>query len=252
MSDQALPYGWIQEIDPTHNHPYWVDTKANPPRSIWTHPYEDEQFLSEHPEIREKVGNKRHSFPGRQSSTDEGRRHSYSGSTSTIPTQASGSTSAAANKSAGGKKGFFSKMKDKAIGTKEEREAYKRQQAELDRRRQLERQQQIAAYQEQMRQLRERRQQRGYGGAPVYASPAGNPYQMGGSGFGGGFGGGYGRRGGMGMGVPLLGGLAGGLLLGDMMGDGFGDGGGGFGGDGGGFGGDGGGFGGGDFGGGGM
>ena len=74
---------------------------------------------------------------------------------------------------------------------------------QLDRRRALERQQQIAAYQEQMRQMRERRQQSGrpYGGAPLYTSPAGNPYQMGGSGYGGGFGGGgfgggggYGRR----------------------------------------------------------
>jgi hypothetical protein len=33
-----------------------VDTKANPPRSIWTHPYEDEVFLREHPDVHEKVG----------------------------------------------------------------------------------------------------------------------------------------------------------------------------------------------------
>lgn len=67
---------------------------------------------------------------------------------------------------------------------------------QLDRRRALERQQQIAAYQEQIRQMRQRQQQSGrpYGGAPLYTSPAGNPYQMGGSGYGGGFGGGYGRR----------------------------------------------------------
>lgn len=32
-----------------------MDSRANPPRSIWTHPYEDEKFLSDHPDIREKV-----------------------------------------------------------------------------------------------------------------------------------------------------------------------------------------------------
>lgn len=62
-----------------------VDTKANPPRCIWTHPYEDEQYLDEHPDTREKVRGlnpfgsdtglhappaglpKRHSFGGRSS-----------------------------------------------------------------------------------------------------------------------------------------------------------------------------------------
>ncbi|KZP10536.1 hypothetical protein FIBSPDRAFT_203169 [Athelia psychrophila] len=207
MSDLPLPYGWIQEMDQTHGHPYWVDTKANPPRSIWTHPYEDEQYLNENPAVREKVQNKRHSQPDLpglappgDSKSGDPRRHSFSGSQSGIQAGASGaaSSSTANDRDAAGKKGFFGKLKDKAIGTKEEREAYKKQQMELDRQRAIQRQRQMEAYQAQMAQMRQQRQQQGrpFGGG-MYSSPAGNPYQMGGSGGfgGGGFGGGMnGRR----------------------------------------------------------
>ncbi|KIM85120.1 hypothetical protein PILCRDRAFT_348195 [Piloderma croceum F 1598] len=234
MSDQPLPYGWVQEMDPTHNHPYYVDTKATPPRSIWVHPYEDEQYLSEHPEVREK----------------ENRRHSFGGEGSERLGAIAGSSSNTALDNPP-KKGVFAKLKDKAIGTKEEREAEKRHRAEVcshiscDANLKLTsvpcqlhrlRQQQ---YQERLAALQQQRQQQFAGRAYVqqmYASPDGAPYQY------GGYGGGR-RGGGMGgMGLPILGGLAGGLLLGDMLGGGFG-------GDGGDFGGDGGDFGGGDFGG---
>ena len=32
-----------------------VDTNTNPPRAIWTHPYEDEQFLREHPDVHKRL-----------------------------------------------------------------------------------------------------------------------------------------------------------------------------------------------------
>ncbi|KAJ3783374.1 hypothetical protein GGU10DRAFT_316911 [Lentinula aff. detonsa] len=208
IQDIPLPYGWTKQYHES-GHPYYVDTKSDPPRSIWTHPYEDEQYLREHPDAREKVrplssqglGSKKQSLNEEQT-----RRHSYNGQSSKAPI--------------GRKKGFFSKLKDKAIGTKEEREAEKARMAQL---------------QEQRRQQRLAQQQAYYSQAQ-YAPPPqqyGNRYggNGGGYGYGTGMGGIGGRRtggmGGMGMGgmaLPLVGGMAGGLLLGEAL-DGFGGGG---------------------------
>ncbi|KAK0464965.1 uncharacterized protein EV420DRAFT_930767 [Desarmillaria tabescens] len=99
-NDQALPSGWIKQIHES-GHPYYVDTRANPLRSIWVHPYEDDQFLREHPDIREKTRLAPDYSP-------ENRGHSFS------------RTSAPHHK-----RGFFGKLKDKAIGSKEERQAEK-------------------------------------------------------------------------------------------------------------------------------
>jgi len=231
MSELPLPYGWIQETDPTHNHPYYVDTKANPPRSIWVHPYEDEQYLSEHPDVREKVG-KRHSASGvdlKPSADDsDQRRHSYGGEGSQRVEETPASSSNPGLNNQGKKRGVFGRLKDKAIGTKEEREAERKRAAEIDRIRQQQYQERLAALQQQ-RQQQQQFAGPAYGGAPMYGAPAGAPYQQAGYGGGGGFGG---RRGGGmgGLGVPLLGGLAGGLLLGDLIGGGFGGDGGDFGG----------------------
>ncbi|KAF1979705.1 hypothetical protein BU23DRAFT_548903 [Bimuria novae-zelandiae CBS 107.79] len=57
MEDEIreLPPGWIRQFDPVEGHQFFVDTKANPPRSIWTHPYDDPEFLSTlSPEERKK------------------------------------------------------------------------------------------------------------------------------------------------------------------------------------------------------
>lgn len=57
MEDELreLPPGWVRSFDPESRHQFFVDTKADPPRSIWTHPYDDEQFLSTlSPEERKK------------------------------------------------------------------------------------------------------------------------------------------------------------------------------------------------------
>jgi hypothetical protein len=37
--------GYNRYLDPKMKHVFYVDTKAKPPRSIWTHPYEDGQNL---------------------------------------------------------------------------------------------------------------------------------------------------------------------------------------------------------------
>ena len=48
MEDEgrSLPPGWVRQFDAKEAHQFFVDTDANPPRSIWHHPYDDEQYLS--------------------------------------------------------------------------------------------------------------------------------------------------------------------------------------------------------------
>jgi hypothetical protein len=107
-----------------------VDTKADPPRAIWTHPYDDEQYLREHPEVREKVESLAQQAESKDSSTSKPRRHSFNGhdSTTMVPEN---DTTQDSSKKGKGKRGFFGKLKDKAIGTKEEREAYRKEQARV-------------------------------------------------------------------------------------------------------------------------
>ncbi|KAI0348506.1 hypothetical protein BDW22DRAFT_1350733 [Trametopsis cervina] len=259
--ENELPTGWVREYDQQHNHPYWVDTKAKPPRAIWTHPYEDEQFLNEHPSIRARLSNgngagssanagpsdapppyepgegpRRHSFHGKDKSSSDDIRPAQ------MPRPPPGPSRASSN--AAHKRGFFGKIKDKAIGTKEEREEARRQEALLMQRRAEERKREIEEYRRQREEWLRQQQQAGpsrrYQQPTVYAAPYGSPYGSAGYGGygGGGFGGGYGYGGGFGpsygyggrsgygsrstgagdLALPLLGGLAGGLLLGDLLG----------------------------------
>jgi len=258
--ENELPDGWVRQYDDQQKHPYWVDTKSKPPRAIWVHPYEDEQFLDAHPEIRERLAKTRETTP--PPSTDElpppytPRRHSYSGPSKSgsdmdpksksgkgsTSNAVAGSSSGAGSSRAGSSKeaqmaeakrrGFFGKIKDKAIGTKEEREEARRQEAIIQRRRAEQRRR---AYEEMRRQEEEYRRQQAENarlyyqqqpqyGRSYYAPPTGDPYgynNYGGyesygryqhpqqsSGFGG-------------VGLPLLGGLAGGLILGDLLGGGM-------------------------------
>ncbi|CAO1623674.1 unnamed protein product [Sympodiomycopsis kandeliae] len=50
--NRPLPPGWVKQWDGNHRHNYYVDTKANPPRSIWTHPMDDADFLKANPQYR--------------------------------------------------------------------------------------------------------------------------------------------------------------------------------------------------------
>ncbi|KAH9937067.1 uncharacterized protein B0H18DRAFT_186285 [Fomitopsis serialis] len=76
-----LPDGWIQEMDPGTKHPFWVDTRAHPARSIWVHPYEDEQFLREHPDLRDRIAHGGLARPSSEAPPAYSpRRHSVSGS----------------------------------------------------------------------------------------------------------------------------------------------------------------------------
>lgn len=176
-----------------------MDTRANPPRAIWVHPCEDEQFLGEHPDLKSDLdAPPTYDAATRDHAVDSGGKPGSS-------TRAEPTDIPAPDTHTEHKRGVFGRLKDKAIGTREEREEQKRLRAE-----------QTAQAQEQAsrarrRQLEEREAyMRAYGGyAPYHPSSAARP--------------GYDNTS-LGMdntAALLLGGLAGGLLLGDIFSGGF-------------------------------
>ncbi|CAJ2508017.1 Uu.00g092030.m01.CDS01 [Anthostomella pinea] len=59
MEDERrpLPEGWVRSYDPQNAHQFFVDTRQDPPRSIWHHPLDDETYLNSlDPAEREHVG----------------------------------------------------------------------------------------------------------------------------------------------------------------------------------------------------
>lgn len=169
------------------------------------HPYEDEQFLGEHPEVKAK----KEILPGSDLDAPPsydaamGRHAAGSGEKSSssqccdLPDAVS-----EAGPHTDHKRGVFGRLKDKAIGTKEEREEHRRLRAEQTARAEEE------ARQARLRELEEREAyMRAHGGyAPYHPSyPAERP--------------GYAPE--PATAALLLGGLAGGLLLGDIFGGGF-------------------------------
>ena len=54
--NRDLPHGWVRQYDAKEHHQFFVDTTADPPRSIWQHPYDDEQYMSSvSPEERSRI-----------------------------------------------------------------------------------------------------------------------------------------------------------------------------------------------------
>ncbi|GAA5912678.1 Tis11p [Sporobolomyces salmoneus] len=43
---RSLPPGWTKQWDNNHNQYFYVDTRATPPRSIWTHPLDEPEYKS--------------------------------------------------------------------------------------------------------------------------------------------------------------------------------------------------------------
>lgn len=43
--ERPLPEGWVRRLDKRTNRTYYIDTNANPPRAIWHHPLDDEEYL---------------------------------------------------------------------------------------------------------------------------------------------------------------------------------------------------------------
>ncbi|KAL8941722.1 MAG: hypothetical protein Q9211_001698 [Gyalolechia sp. 1 TL-2023] len=248
MEDEGrpLPQGWIRQYDAENHHQFFVDTTREPPRSIWHHPYDDEEFMKTlNPKERQKIQSSlqvpSHDDIAAESSDedrdDHSPQHTGAGNTTSTTTSSSSEPQSGATR-------LGRKLKDKLTGTThEQREEQRRQRAIAEeeayaRHREL-RRAMVEAMRTGERQLvgKDRNgqdvyieppptanlQRSGFGYSPyshgVYANPnarfirPANPY---GRPYGRGYGGGYG--------LPLAGGLMGGYMLGSMMGGGFGGG----------------------------
>lgn len=237
MEDETrpLPAGWIRQFDSKTGHQYFVDTRADPPRSIWHHPYDDEQYLSSLTPAERKNLDRLHKSVslddiGADSSDDEGHHASLKGSVATAGAAHDPNAPYGVHK-------FSRKMKDKLTGsTHEERERQRQQRAREE--------QQVYETHQRYRQAFQRACVTGQpqllgrdrNGKDVYIEPPTgprappgaygyNPYAQGPytdpnarfirpeepyyRPYGYGYGGGYG--------FPMMGGLLGGMMLGGLM-----------------------------------
>jgi len=257
MEDEhrPLPAGWVRQWDSREQHQFFVDTKADPPRSIWHHPYDDDDYLSTlTTEQRERIQE------DERLRQERGFVDTDVKSSSNLPAQNTGSSSQfpeelpdrpdhhskhTSDKHSSGKLPLGERLKEKFTGkTKEEREEERRRQEEEERQ-----------YYEAHLKFREAMQKAQMSGQPAYLGKNKDgkdvyvePPSMGGMGGYGGYGGysngygynpyssgpyanpnaryvrpsyPYGRPYGMGygggLGLPLAGGLMGGMLLGGLM-----------------------------------
>lgn len=138
MEDEGrpLPKGWVRSLDPEHHHQFFVDTTKDPPRSIWHHPYDDEEYLSTLPgEERERIEQEsmgRGHPPSKHDiiahDTDEEDDGHVAGSSS-------GAHGQELPPRPEGKKSFGRKLKDKVTGmTHEERVTERKKREENERR----------------------------------------------------------------------------------------------------------------------
>ena len=220
MEDAArpLPEGWVRQWDPTSHHNFYVDTKANPPRSIWSHPFDDHIFNEQHPESSIRL-------PHPEEQADE------------TSEEDNGRDGHQAKSSSKGLKKLGRSVKDKLTNTTHEQRVAERQRRREQEQKAFERHQAVraslirAAQTGQPQLLGRDAQGRdvfaqpppvNYGqpsigytpyqtgnaypyGPGTYATPAGPYNRRIGYGYGGG------------MGLPIAGGLAGGMLLGGLL-----------------------------------
>ena len=233
MEDEGrpLPTGWVRQYDSKSHHQFFVDTKASPPRSIWHHPFDDEQYLATlPPSERADIQNHHNAVEDDSLSADE------LGDYGELPPRQ--------EEDLGGGKKFGRKIKDKLThSTHEQRVAERKRRADEEARayeqHQHIRQQMSVAAETGVPQLLGKDKE----GRDVYIEPPAGPN---GFGYGGGSRGynpyvqgpysnpnakfvrpnmaygrpypayGHGYGGGLGYGAPLMG-LGGGLMLGGLL-----------------------------------
>ena len=237
---RPLPEGWVRSFDPKTNHQFFVDTSKEPPRSIWHHPYDDDEYMGSLPEKeRQRILEEQRNAKAKKS---EDADEKDAGSGEHLRPHAGGgasasSTSLGTSAAPTGLHKFGRKLKDKVTGsTHAEREARRaREAAEEEEAYKLH-----LAYREAMNRAVQTGEPQFLGkdrqGKDVYieppngpAAPPGaygyNPYANGpytnpnarfirpdypyNRPYGSGYGGGYG--------LPLAGGLLGGALLGSLL-----------------------------------
>jgi hypothetical protein len=233
MEDEMreLPPGWVRSFDAESQHQFFVDTKSDPPRSIWVHPYDDDEFLSTlSPEERKKHTRMKRTVTledmAAEDSDDEGTHHNDPASRgkNTEP-QLTGIHK------------FSRKLKDKVTGTTHtEREKQRVRRAEQERQAYLAhlraRQALMKAIQTGEPQFLYKNQRGeevyvmppnggyaprgGFGYSPYARGPYGNPgmgYMRPAAPYGRPYGYGYGG----GVGLPIAAGLLGGTILGGAL-----------------------------------
>lgn len=145
MEDEArpLPAGWIRQWDTKEQHQYFVDTKADPPRSIWVHPMDDEETWNALPsEEKERLQAEEEKLKRPITPSPEIKGDSKGEKSSGVPQQPREEFPAnlpsrprqASTSQPGQKKGLGERLKDKVTGTThEERERERAQRAEEER-----------------------------------------------------------------------------------------------------------------------
>lgn len=257
MEDELrpLPEGWIRQFDAKEQHQFFVNTKTDPPRSIWCHPYDDDEYLSTlSSEERERIQEEERKLKRPVTpSTEDGEhewpplparpeRRTSSGAAGPGPATTAAAATAAGSAGRTGKKSFGEKMKDRLTGTTHEERV-------RDRARRADEEREYYAahlrFREAMRKAQMTGQPQFFGqdrdGRDIYIEPPSGP---------GPYGGGYGRNAygynpysegpytnpnarfirpqyqygrpgggyyGGGIGLPLVGGLVGGALLGGLL-----------------------------------
>lgn len=130
-SARALPDGWVRQYDPQTHHQFFVDTRATPPRSIWHHPHDDEQYLaslSDQERERIKSLQRVHSLADieAESSDDDAAAAGSHSQASATPQRQQGLLDTGPEKLSTGEK-FGRKLKDKLTGSSHEERATKRE-----------------------------------------------------------------------------------------------------------------------------
>jgi hypothetical protein len=132
MEDEMreLPRGWVRSFDPQEGHQFFVDTNSNPPRSIWVHPYDDEQYLSTLSPEERKKHSRMHRTMTLEDLAAEDSDHDDLPPRPTTKGAAAGSTSEQPK----GLTKFSRKLKDKITGqTHDQREQSRARRAEQER-----------------------------------------------------------------------------------------------------------------------
>lgn len=131
MEDEMreLPQGWIRSFDAQSQHQFFVDTRANPPRSIWVHPYDDDEYLSTlSPDER-----KRHTRMKRTMTLEDLAAEDSDVEDSHRQPTSRGKSTATQDAQPTGLHKFSRKLKDKVTGsTHTEREASRAKRAEQE------------------------------------------------------------------------------------------------------------------------
>jgi hypothetical protein len=203
MEDESrpLPSGWLRQYDPQTHHQFFVDTRVEPSRSIWHHPYDDDVYLASLTEHEREEIKRMHRVPTtadlEAESSDEDHDHDHEGPVTGGQGGGEGEVQ--------GLHRFGRKMKDRITGSTHQEREQKRREREAEEQEAYRRHMHIR---NQMRKAAETGQPQLLGkdseGKEVYIEP---PYDGYGGGMGGGYGynpygGGYGGgMGGMGMGM---------------------------------------------------